>query len=86
MSCAPVVACVRGVVVDTRFRLSVCTSFVRLPGGAEIKPSRGLFFPVGAAAAPSPLVSCGCCVVGLEIVGKLCLVLDVRWCEERNLR
>ena len=81
-----VAACGRGVLEDSRFRFPVCTSFLRLPGVAEVMSSRGLFFPVGAAAAPSSLVSCGCCVVGLEIVGKLCLVLDVRWCEGRNLR
>ena len=82
-----VAACGRVVIDGSRLRLPVCPGFLRLPGGAEVMHcSRDLFFPVGAAAATSSLVSCDFCIVGLEIVGKLCLVLDVRWYEGRNLR
>ena len=48
--------------------------------------SRGLFSPVDAAVAPSSLVPFDCFAMGLEIVEKLCLVLNVPWCLRRNLR
>jgi hypothetical protein len=49
-------------------------------------PSRCLLFTVSAAPAFLFPVPCGCFVMGLVIVGKLCLVFAVRWCEVRNLR
>ena len=66
-------ACGRGVLAGSRFRLPVCSSFLRVPGGAGVMSSRGLFVPVDAAAASASHVFCDCFVVGLVIVGKLCL-------------